>query len=296
MTTGRSRIEQVASHPIKTLAPVVMRRSGFLLPVEIPMAGGQVFRGVLPEAITTAVWRSGVHDSTTTKLVQTLLHAGDTFVDVGAHFGYFSLVADRLIGPRGRVCCIEAMPETFGYLQRNTAQLQGQANLFNVAAWDTSTTLKFADSGVINSSLASSSAPREQMLATSPTVQVDVPALTLDEILAEASIGPVHGMKIDAESAELQVLRGAAGAIDRSRPWVIVELGDFDADGVVRGSPASAEILTFMSERAFLPFAWASGGLKRIEISPPIRYMNVAFVHRNSPLLVDDGSELRPGV
>lgn len=48
------------------------------------------------------------------------LQPGDTFVDVGAHFGYFSLLASRLVGPAGRVVAIEAATDTFQLLSDNT--------------------------------------------------------------------------------------------------------------------------------------------------------------------------------
>ncbi len=262
-----------------------MRRSGLVYPLEVRLANGQSFMGVLPEAITTSVWRTGLHDWHATGLVESLLGAGETFVDVGAHFGYFSLIAGRCVGNTGRVCCIEAMPEAFGYLRRNTALIRGKVDLFNVAAWDTTTVLKFSDAGVINSRLASAFGPREPMLASGRSIQVDVPTRRLDDILDEASVAQVHGVKVDVESAELRVLQGAVAALERWKPWVVIELGDFELGGGVSDPPRSAKILDFMADRNFLPYAWADGCLTMIEISPPVRYMNVAFLHEKSRLV-----------
>ncbi|MFI6803884.1 hypothetical protein ACIBO6_02520 [Streptomyces luteogriseus] len=38
------------------------------------------------------------------------LAPGDTVVDAGAHTGYFTVLASRLVGPAGRVVAIESSP------------------------------------------------------------------------------------------------------------------------------------------------------------------------------------------
>jgi FkbM family methyltransferase len=47
------------------------------------------------------------------------LEAGDCFCDVGAHVGYFSLLAKQLIGASGKVIAVEASPVTYELLEIN---------------------------------------------------------------------------------------------------------------------------------------------------------------------------------
>jgi len=48
-----------------------------------------------------------------------MLAPGDTFVDVGANIGYYSLLASRLVGQTGRVYAIEASPTILTLLREN---------------------------------------------------------------------------------------------------------------------------------------------------------------------------------
>lgn len=75
-------VTRVVKQPVRTLAPVLMRRLGLQRPVQVALPGGGLFQGVLPAAITTSVWRGGVHDADTTALLRALLREGETFVDV----------------------------------------------------------------------------------------------------------------------------------------------------------------------------------------------------------------------
>src|SRR5205814_10611463 len=47
---------------------------------------------------------------------------GETWLDVGAHYGYTALVLSRLVGPEGRVFAFEPVPETAGCLAATRAR------------------------------------------------------------------------------------------------------------------------------------------------------------------------------
>lgn len=56
------------------------------------------------------------------------VRAGETWLDVGAHYGYTALALSRLVGPGGRVFAFEPMVTTAGYLGR-TRGLNGLTQL-----------------------------------------------------------------------------------------------------------------------------------------------------------------------
>lgn len=60
-----------------------------------------------------------VHEKNTTKLFQKVLQPGNTFLDLGANVGYFSLLAARLVGKTGKVFSFEPEPTNFHYLTQN---------------------------------------------------------------------------------------------------------------------------------------------------------------------------------
>ncbi len=60
------------------------------------------------------------------KFLNSFLRPGDTFVDIGANIGLFTLIAASIVGPEGRVWSFEPTPETFARLTRNV-----QTNAFD---------------------------------------------------------------------------------------------------------------------------------------------------------------------
>lgn len=74
---------------------------------------------------------------------QPALATGDTFVDLGANIGYFTLLASRLVGGHGRVVAIEASPSIFSQLQSNlTLNRVRNVRAVNVAIADHERTVK----------------------------------------------------------------------------------------------------------------------------------------------------------
>ena len=71
------------------------------------------------DAVGRVVAISGVWEPNATAVVKRLLHPGDVFVDLGAHTGYFTLLAADLVGATGHVFAFEPSPERYRELLRN---------------------------------------------------------------------------------------------------------------------------------------------------------------------------------
>jgi FkbM family methyltransferase len=154
------------------------------------------------------------------EIVRSLDRTG-VFVDVGANFGYFSVVAARR-APEGRVLAVEADP-TFARRLAEHAKRNNVANIevFEVACWDEDCILDLFVAGTANpgkNSLSSTNAFSSE--------RVRVSARPLDSILEEADVERVDLIKVDVEGAEARVLMGMERTIDRFRPQVIVEAED----------------------------------------------------------------------
>src|SRR5919109_5225137 len=61
----------------------------------------------------------GVWEPPLSRWIRGALGPGDTFVDIGANFGYFTLLAARAVGPEGSVVAVEASRASVRRLEEN---------------------------------------------------------------------------------------------------------------------------------------------------------------------------------
>lgn len=155
----------------------------------------------------------GGYERLETDVVSSLLRPGDVFVDVGAHIGWFSVVAARRVGGEGAVYAFEPYPANVARLSANVA-LNGLSNVRIVAA----PAAEAPRSVWVGPQAASDSAsvtggPRRAGAG------VLVPAVTLDSVLGEEEA--VRLIKLDAEGFEPAVLQGAAATLGRTSALVV---------------------------------------------------------------------------
>ena len=143
------------------------------------------------------------YEQETTKLFQHILKPGMNVIDIGAHVGYFSLTAARLVGPSGKVYSFEPASENFELLVRNI-ELNGYGNIAAaksaVSSHVGALTLYLADLDSGRHSTYNHGLP-EKGRAT-------VDSTTVDSFLAIEGWPKIGLVKIDVEGAELDVLEG----------------------------------------------------------------------------------------
>ena len=82
-------------------------------------AFGSQFDCVLTDLVSRYIYLFGIWEPDVTHFVRASLAPGDTFVDVGAHVGYYTLLASRLVGTEGAVVAIEPSDPSFRNLLQN---------------------------------------------------------------------------------------------------------------------------------------------------------------------------------
>ena len=200
----------------------------------------------LEEYVGSEIYLHGGHEFDLSALVARALREGDCFIDVGAHFGYFSVLASQLVGPKGKVLAIDPARRTLNYLRMNCRSLANVV-VIDEAAWSGEATLNFQDFGSTHSALNTAVAvrwARDDVAAPEPVEQYDVRARTLDAICAEHALTP-RLIKVDAESAELEVLKGMAGIMRNARPIVTFEAGDIAA-AQAHGAPTTSDLIGYL--------------------------------------------------
>ena len=183
---------------------------------------------VLPEVISEQIYSYGLFDEIVTGLAVRAVGKGDVVLDVGAHFGYFSLLFSHLVGESGRVVSLEPTPSTYAVLKKNTADLKNVTAL-NVAAGRQRGRLSISDFGLTYSAWNTlSGSSRMPAVLALPKAQIDVEVIRLDDWCKRESIRPTV-IKIDAENFEAEVIGGLAETLSWLRPRVLMETGSEQA-------------------------------------------------------------------
>jgi FkbM family methyltransferase len=127
------------------------------------------------------------------------LRVGMTVIDVGAHIGFYSLIAAKKVMPGGIVHAVEPYEQNIKYLEHNIT-LNGLKNVtvhrFAAGAKRRKRTFH------ITHSTDSNGFYPHPIAETIETISID--EIPLDDIVT----GPVHVTKIDVEGAEIEVLSG----------------------------------------------------------------------------------------
>jgi FkbM family methyltransferase len=149
----------------------------------------------------------------TLKVLERLVDAGSTFVDVGANVGIYTLFAACRVGPTGRVISIEPIPRLAALLRR-MVQMNGITDRVEIDELAIGSRVSSVELNIAMpyglSSIYPLSDSRQSIL---------VRMSSLDELLRGRRPTVI---KVDAEGAELEVLRGLKSTIENNDDVAIV--------------------------------------------------------------------------
>jgi FkbM family methyltransferase len=186
--------------------------------VSLPLTGpdGRSFSMVVDPAaadpLAVGLAAGAAFDQALIELMLQIAPPGSVVVDIGAHLGQFSLPA---AAAGCRVLAVEASPLNAALL-RASALENGFTGLrvLQVATSDRPGTLSFQPDGPFGHVAVEGD--------DGPTVSV--PAVAMDDVVAELGLSPVAFVKIDVEGSELPTLAGMAGLLSQpDAPPVLVE-------------------------------------------------------------------------
>src|SRR5262245_457010 len=207
----------------------------------LPRALGHLeFRCDLRDALMREACLTGRYEPQETAILQHLLQPGMTFVDVGANWGYFTLVGAHLVGPAGRVIAIEADPRACRTVRANLDRnAHTHVVLHNVAAADADGTLSLHQYERQAGESGNFGVGRAPNPAGGRTFEIA--ARRLDDVLDDDGVERLDLLKMDIEGGEASALAGldrrlSAGRVDRVlleiHPRELRQLGG-SVDGVV---------------------------------------------------------------
>lgn len=174
---------------------------------------------------------AGMMEEGTFRVLKKLLRPGGTFIDIGAHIGWYSLYAAKIVGPKGRIYAFEPDPRLFPLLVRNIAE-NGFTEIIHaeqkgIAHIDG--LMKFFLSGAHQagySSIYSTGIKDPQC--------IEIRVITLDSFLASQGWPHIDLIKMDIEGAEVLAFQGMKEVVCRNpRLKMIVEFHHRFSSGAV---------------------------------------------------------------
>ena len=141
---------------------------------------------------------------------------GMVALDVGANFGYYSVLLGAAVGPTGHLISVEPIPETFDFLTR-TIDLNGFSSWTTmVPAALTAPGREFVDM------LAPPNEPKNAAIVDHETADtIKIRATCVDALTH--GLEDLHIIKIDAEGAEADIFDGMQDTLRRLKPDLVLE-------------------------------------------------------------------------
>ncbi|HEX6346050.1 FkbM family methyltransferase [Umezawaea sp.] len=209
-----------------------------------------------------------------------LIAPGDVCLDVGAALGLYTAEFSRLAGPTGRVHSVEPLP----FAHALPSRLLGLRDLPGTtwhrvalgARAGTSTMSVPLRRGVFvtgrsfvtdgANGLGSNDEFEDQVEFT---VETD----TLDGFCARHGIDRVDFLKADVEGAELDVLSGGEGVLEKHTPTVLLEI---EARHLRRFDRSPESVVDWMADRGYRAFVWHGSAWREVRQADD-RFRNYLF-------------------
>ena len=202
------------------------------------------------------------------------LKDGDIFYDVGAHVGYYTMLASKLISPSGQVHSFEPTPRTFLSLRENTLK-KPNVTINNRAVMSTEGEIIFSDYGPKYSAFNSfQNRTSDEMKFLSKPEMIKVKTISLDKYRCDKNAHPSI-IKIDAEGAEHIILKAMDVILTEDKPVVTIEVA-----GEEEWQKNCQESITLLTNKGYEMYEITLEGY----LKPHIRkntysYDNLVFVH-----------------
>ena len=241
---------------------LILQRLGLNTWTTAPLFFGGRMRVLTGEQLSRDILAFGYSELALTALMLKVIRPGMRVIDVGAHFGYETLLASKLVGQTGRVVSFEPQPAVFSVLTDNLLSVKN-ARAVNAAVGACTGTVQMEAVDFLQSMFAG--------VAKHENSQERVLLTTLDGALLPHE-RPVDFLKCDVEGHEMKVLAGAADILKTDQPLLVLE-----AEMPAADRPRVREFSNLLAPLGYrsLMFDY-DGALRTGDVRPG--HANVAFV------------------
>jgi FkbM family methyltransferase len=170
------------------------------------------------------------------KVLSHLITKGDTFIDIGANHGSFSIVASQLVGSNGYVVAVEPQPRLAKAVEQSLkANAKCSFRVYPIAVGDTESDIEL----LIPRGTSGSAGLYPEHSATHEHQVVKVAMKRFDDFVDWQSFPGKTVLKLDIEGSECAFLLGAHSMITNLKPDLIIEIHP----GTLKASRTSGETL-----------------------------------------------------
>jgi FkbM family methyltransferase len=264
-----SKIQRMLQHPLKYIYAILFREVFYKKNKQETEVRCVTFFNtpmhiLLPSSTDIYLTGGKSHNSEIrlAKFLINQLNPNDTFLDVGAHYGYFTLLASLLVGNRGKVYSFEASPTTYNILSKNVLNIE-QITSYNCAVSDEKTNLTFYEFPNLYSeynALDVTQFENEDWFAEYKPKEIKIQSIVLDEFITNQHAMPSI-IKIDVEGAEYKVIKGLKHFLEHNAPIIVLE---YLSDERINDEHKKAEELLYSLQ--YQPYIIDSeGGIKQTQ-------------------------------
>lgn len=217
-----------------------------------------LFRFRIEDTVGRHIYKKGSYESLVTDYIldNIRFEEGDSFIDVGANIGWYSLLLAKGMRKNISVFAFEPDPLNFRLLNENVA-LNGAANIRTIrkALSDTE------DSRPLYL-YPHKNRGRHSLLPINDGERIMVETTTLDSFVLSEGISPekVAFVKIDVEGYELNVLQGAGLLLDT----VPVFLCEYSPSAMKRCGLDPRRIVSLFMDKDYSAHELGQGGLRAV--------------------------------
>lgn len=173
----------------------------------------------------------GYWEKESLKVWEKLCIEANVIFDIGANTGTYSLLA-KSVNPGAKVYAFEPIKRIYQKLIDNTKLNDFDIICINKAVSNVNTKITFYDEDSPHT-LTASLKKRNDLPTEIIVKPIEIDAVTIDGFAEKHNIEKIDLIKIDVETAELEVIQGLKNQIKKHRPAILIEVLNNDiAKGV----------------------------------------------------------------
>jgi FkbM family methyltransferase len=153
----------------------------------------------------------GTYEVEKRRVFEAIVEENGVVFDIGAHVGFYTLLASVLVGPGGKVIAFEPLPGNLNFLKRHLRlNYVDNVTVVDAAVCDRSAAACFEEGST------------SSMGRISPTGAIQVRTVALDDLVSSGQLPVPDYIKVDVEGAEMSALSGAKSILERFHPTLFL--------------------------------------------------------------------------